>query len=80
VHRIWAMALNTILDILRRKVLYVGIAATLAFELPSIADFFWSRSMTMSEFLQSALLHQRGATNFFTVWTSASMYLGIGLA
>src|SRR6516165_5275094 len=79
-HRIWAIALNTISDIFRRKVLYVGIAATLVFELPSIADFFFSRSMSAAEFMQSALLHQRGTINFFTIWTSASIYLGIGLA
>lgn len=80
VHRIWTIALNTISDIFRRKVLYVGIAATIAFELPAIADFLFSRSMSAAQFIQNALLHQRAAVNFFTVWTSASIYLGIGLA
>ena len=79
-HRIWTIALNTVSDIFRRKVLYVGIAATIAFELPAIADFLFSRSMSAAQFLQNALLHQRAAVNAFTVWTTASIYLGIGLA
>lgn len=79
-HRIRTIALNTISDIFRRKVLYVGIAATIAFELPAIADFLFSRSMSAAQFLQNALLHQRAAVNFFTVWTTASIYLGIALA
>ena len=79
-HRIRTIALNRVSDIFRRKVLYVGIAATIAFELPAIADFLFSRSMSAAQFLQNALLHQRAAVNAFTVWTTASIYLGIGLA
>lgn len=79
-HRIWTIALNTISDIFRRKVLYVGIAATIAFELPAIADFLFSRSMSASQFVQNTLLHERASIGFFTVWTTASIYLGIALA
>ena len=79
-NRIWIIALNTISDMFRRKVLYIGGVATLVFELPSIATFFQSRYLTQAEFLQAAFVHQRNTIAFFNVWTTASIYLGIALS
>jgi ABC-type transport system involved in multi-copper enzyme maturation permease subunit len=77
---IWIIALNTISEIFRRKVLYVAVAATLVFELPNIATFVQSRYLSEAEFLRAELEHQTGTIRFFSVWATASIYLAVALA